>query len=68
MTRKPIGVTSPYRKIGCVQHDCERCQRGWVGLTKNEVEQTLLDHNMGALPHRIECIRAIEALLKEKNT
>jgi hypothetical protein len=43
-------------------------KREWVGLTKNEVEQTLIDHNMGALPHRVECIRAIEAKLKEKNT
>ena len=43
-------------------------QRQWVGLTKNEVEQTLIDYNMGALPHRIDCIRAIEAKLKEKNT
>lgn len=26
MTRKPIGLSIPYRKIGCVQHDCEKCQ------------------------------------------
>lgn len=27
MNRKPIGLTVPYRKVGCVQHDCEQCQK-----------------------------------------
>ena len=62
MTRKPIGVTVPYRKIGCVQHDCERCQRGWVGLTDEEVKKIAYNNI------EVKVARAIEAKLKEKNT
>lgn len=63
MTRKPIGVTSPYRKIGCVQHDCERCQRGWVGLTDEEVNKMWDFYKPAAFDFYV----AIEAKLKEKN-
>jgi hypothetical protein len=61
VNRKPIGLTTPYRKVN-------KDRDGWVNLTDDEVKQTLLDYNMGASPHRVDCIREIERLLKEKNT
>jgi hypothetical protein len=51
-------------KIGCVNHDCDRCkaaaQRQWVGLTDEEREEIALEVPMDAV-----CIT--EAKLKEKN-
>ena len=43
-------------------------KRPWVGLIDKEVRQTLINYNMGALPHRVDCIKAVEAKLKELNT
>ena len=52
-------------KIGCVNHDCDKCkaQRTWVGLTDEEVRKICVNEWGG-----YEQCRAIEAKLKEKNT
>ena len=53
--------------IGCVNHDCDKCQaqRTWVGLTDDEVYKIAF-----ALEgeHWRKIADAIEAKLKEKNT
>ena len=61
-------VTPPQRtetKIGCVNHDCDKCkaQRTWVGLTDNEIALINADY---PLPQGFA--KAIEAKLKQKNT
>ena len=60
-------VTPPQRtepKIGCVNHDCDKCkaQRTWVGLTDDEIALINADY---PLPQGFA--KAIEAKLKQKN-
>ena len=60
--------TPPQRtepKIGCVNHDCDKCkaQRTWVGLTDDEIALINADY---PLPQGFA--KAIEAKLKQKNT
>ena len=52
-------------KIGCVNHDCDKCkaQRTWVGLTDEEMKE--LWENKGWY---VTMYKAVEAKLKEKNT
>ena len=63
--RKPIGITVPYRKVGCVQHDCEKCKQGWVGLTTGEKAIIVKMLEKGNF---LVAISAIEEKLKERNT
>ena len=56
-------------KIGCVNHDCDKCkavQEPWVGLTDEEVNHLLEHTDWLDWPHLFA--KAIEAKLKEKNT
>ena len=52
-------------KIGCVNHDCDKCkaQRTWVGLTDEEENEY---NYLGPDMHWV--IQEISAKLKEKNT
>lgn len=66
--RKPIGITVPYRKVGCVQHDCEKCKQGWVGLTDDELNMLgdkMKTWNSTSLK---DIYIAIESKLNERNT
>jgi hypothetical protein len=59
----PVEQPAQEHKIGCVQHDCDKCQKGWQGLTDDEV------HDMAINTNTIrEFYKAIEQALKEKNT
>jgi hypothetical protein len=55
-------------KLGCINHDCERCQtqhpRTWVGLTPED-KQRILANDFGG--NRLDCMDAAERILKEKN-
>lgn len=64
MTRKPIGISVPHCKVGCVQHDCEKCQRGWVGLS-DKMKVILIKNAPNWTT--IQLIEEVELLLKERN-
>ena len=60
-------------KIGCVNHDCEKCkaQRTWVGLDEVEIVGCTcecIDVGEFNMNCAIDFARAIEAKLKELNT
>ena len=61
-------------KIGCVNHDCDKCkaQRTWVGLTDEEIKPCWHEACQTDLELTSQLVvyfaRAIEAKLKEKNT
>lgn len=58
--RKPIGLSVPHRKI-------KKDSGGWFDISDDEIIEVLKDHNMGALPHRIDACREIAKILKERN-
>ena len=55
-------------KIGCVNHDCDKCkaQRTWVGLTDKELMDMYNEPRSDA--EMIAFGREVEAKLKELNT
>lgn len=59
--------------IGCVNHDCDKCQaqRTWVGLTDEEIKPCWHEACQTDLELTSQLVvyfaRAIEAKLKEKN-
>jgi hypothetical protein len=59
MIRKPVGLTAPFKPV----KEWE-VKRPWVGLTNKEIEE------LSAYPMNptADLVRAIEKLLKEKNT
>ena len=64
MTRKPIGVTVPYRLLE------KKEKRKWVGLTEAEVDkcyESIMFHP-DIEPTRMGVYLEIEARLKELNT
>lgn len=62
MIRKPVGLTAPYRADD--DDDIQDYKKPWVGLTDEEIEE------LSAYPMNptADLVRAIEKLLKEKNT
>lgn len=60
-------------KIGCVNHDCDKCkaQRTWVGLTDEEIKPCWHEACQTDLELTSQLVvyfaKAIEAKLKEKN-
>lgn len=59
MTRRPIGITVPYRKV-----DGDKTK--WVGLTPQEINE--LKYNLPDVYSLFDVARAVEAKLKQKNT
>ena len=66
LLKQAFGQPSEIPKIGCVNHDCDKCkaaaQREWVGLTDEEIDGLVANTRWH------ELIKATEAKLKEKNT
>lgn len=58
--RKPIGLTVPYREVGCKE---KSTKREWVGLTNGESHK-LYESKL----ERVALIEAVEDLLRKKNT
>jgi hypothetical protein len=52
----------------CIGGKCPECEREWVGLTDEEIEECKIN---GGLPHAINwrlSAKVLQAKLKEKNT
>jgi len=68
MTRKPIGVTVPYRKsatsVSSTPPKALPAKRAWVGLTLAD-KQAFIDQDFGG--NRLDAMDYAEKILKERN-
>ena len=62
-----------FPKLGCVNHDCDKCKEkqeqfkhDWIGLTNKDIQQLAID---GLFLKDIYIIsNVIEAMIRKKNT
>jgi hypothetical protein len=74
MTRKPVGLSIPYRKLENWQEQQKSVARGvtdgtqqrkWVGLTQAD-KQAFIDQDLGG--SRLDAMDYAEKILKARNT
>jgi hypothetical protein len=74
MTRKPVGLSVPYRKLENWQEQQKAVARGvtdgtqkrkWVGLTQAD-KQAFIDQDLGG--SRLDAMDYAEKILKARNT